>query len=248
MKRLKSTLVLLVTSLLLSAQVWAAERTAPTFPEFSTIESGKTYYLYNVGAEKFLTRSTTGTQYPAIGEYNKAVAIDVIARSDGSYSLQFSDNKYYIYATSSLNSRSSLYNDGLFTITGNSDGYTIQCAPANTGYYNATQFIGYATAASNDRIVPTLTEGNIIWKFIEKEAAEYYIAKRRLYEALLQCDTYFYTIDNFEKVYNDPTSTLREVCCFHQSMLAQNGVTIRFSLRMMQNKSGLFITTVCIHI
>lgn len=207
MKRLKSTLVLLVTSLLLSAQVWAAERTAPTFPEFSTIESGKTYYLYNVGAEKFLTRSTTGTQYPAIGEYNKAVAIDVIARSDGSYSLQFSDNKYYIYATSSLNSRSSLYNDGLFTITGNSDGYTIQRAPANANSYNETEFVGYATDATNDRIVPTLTEGNIIWKFIEKETAEYYIAKRRLYEALLQCDTYFYTIDNFEKVYNDPTSS-----------------------------------------
>lgn len=197
----------MVTSLLLSAQVWAAERTAPTFPEFSTIESGKTYYLYNIGAEKFLTRSINGTQYPAVGEYNKAVAVDVIQQTDGSYTLQFSDNKYYIYATSSLNSRSSLYNDGLFTITGNSDGYTIQCAPANTGYYNETEFVGYATDATNDRIVPTLTEGNIIWKFIEKEAAEYYIAKRRLYEALLQCDTYFYTIDNFEKVYNDPTSS-----------------------------------------
>ncbi len=207
MKRLKSTLVLLVASLLLSAQVWAAERTAPTFPEFSTIESGKTYYLYNVGTEKFLTRSTTSTRNPAIGIYNKAVAVDVIQQTDGSYTLQFSDNKYYIYATSYLDSQSSLSNYCYFTITGNSDGYTIQRAPANTVYYNETEFVGYATDATNDRIVPTLTEGNIIWKFIEKEAAEYYIAKRRLYEALLQCDTYFYTIDNFEKVYNDPTSS-----------------------------------------
>lgn len=197
----------MVTSLLLSAQVWAAERTAPTFPEFSTIESGKTYYLYNVGTEKFLTRSTKHTDYPAVGEYNKAVAVDVIQQTDGSYTLQFSDNKYYIYATSSLKSRSSSDNYCYFTITGNSDGYTIQRAPANTGYYNETEFVGYATDATDDRIVPTLTEGNIIWKFIEKEAAEYYIAKRRLYEALLQCDTYFYTIDNFEKVYNDPTSS-----------------------------------------
>ena len=197
----------MVTSLLLSAQVWAAERTAPTFPELSTIESGKTYYLYNVGTEKFLTRSITGTRYPAIGIYNKAVAVDVIQQTDGSYTLQFSDNKYYIYATSYLDSQSSLSNSSYFTITGNSDGYTIQRAPANTSYYNETEFVGYATDATNDRIVPTLTEGNIIWKFIEKEAAEYYIAKRRLYEALLQCDTYFYTIDNFEKVYNDPTSS-----------------------------------------
>lgn len=207
MKRLKSTLVLLVTSLLLSAQVWAAERTEPTFPEFSTIESGKTYYLYNVGTEKFLTRSTTDTRYPAIGIYNKAVAVDVIQQTDGSYTLQFNDNKYYIYANASLDSQSSLSNRSYFTITGNSDGYTIQRAPANTSYYNETEYVGYATDATNDRIVPTLTEGNIIWKFIEKEAAEYYIAKRRLYEALLQCDKYFYTIDNFEKVYNDPTSS-----------------------------------------
>lgn len=197
----------MVTSLLLSAQVWAAERTAPVFPEFSTIESGKTYYLYNVGTEKFLTRSTTSTRNPAIGIYNKAVAVDVIQQTDGSYTLQFSDNKYYIYAESLLDSQSSLSNRCYFTITGNSDGYTIQRAPANTSYYNETEFVGYATDATNDRIVPTLTEGNIIWKFIEKEAAEYYIAKRRLYEALLQCDTYFYTIDNFEKVYNDPTSS-----------------------------------------
>ena len=197
----------MVTSLLLSAQVWATERTAPVFPEFSTIESGKTYYLYNVGTEKFLTRSTTSTRNPAIGIYNKAVAVDVIQQTDGSYTLQFSDNKYYIYATSLLDSQSSFSNSCYFTITGNSDGYTIQRAPANTSYYNETEFVGYATDATDDRIVPTLTEGNIIWKFIEKEAAEYYIAKRRLYEALLQCDTYFYTIDNFEKVYNDPTSS-----------------------------------------
>ncbi len=197
----------MVTSLLLSAQVWAAERTAPVFPEFSTIESGKTYYLYNVGTEKFLTRSTTNTLCPAIGEYNKAVAVDVIQQTDGSYTLQFSDNKYYIIATSYTISQSYPNNSSYFAIAGNASGYTIQRAPANATSYNETEFVGYATDATDDRIVPTLTEGNIIWKFIEKEAAEYYIAKRRLYEALLQCDTYFYTIDNFEKVYNDPTSS-----------------------------------------
>ena len=206
MKRLKSTLVLLVTSLLLCTQA-LAERTAPQFPESSTIESGKTYYLYNLAAEKFLTRSTVNTGYPGVGEYNKAVSVDVIQQADGSYTLQFSDNKYYIYATDDLRSRSDLTNYNFFTITGNSDGYTVQRAPTNTNNYNATQFVGYPTDATDDRIVPTLTEGNIIWKFIEKDAAEYYIAKRRLYEALLQCDTYFYTIDNFEKLYNDPTSS-----------------------------------------
>ncbi len=31
----------------------AAERVAPTFPEAKTLESGKTYYLYNVGSQGF---------------------------------------------------------------------------------------------------------------------------------------------------------------------------------------------------
>ncbi len=206
MKRLESTLVLLVASLLLCTQA-LAERTAPQFPEPSAIESGKTYYLYNVGAVKFLTRSTTGTQYPAIGEYNKAAAVDVIKQTDGSYTLQFSDNKYYINADSCISSQSWLNYYSYLTIAGNASGYKIQRAPANTSYYNETEFIGYAADATNDRIVPTLTDGNIVWKFIEKDAAEYYIAKRRLYEALLQCDKYFYAIDSFEKVYNDPASS-----------------------------------------
>ena len=206
MKKLKSTLVILVASLLLCTQA-LANRTAPQFPEFSTIESGKTYYLYNVGTEKFLTRSTTNTQYPAIGEYNKAEAVDVIKQTDGSYTLQFSGNKYYIIATSSTDSQSWLNNYSYFTIAGNASGYKIQRATVNTSYYNETEFIGYPTDSANDRIVPTLTDGNIVWKFIEKDAAEYYIAKRRLYEALLQRDTYFYAIDSFEKVYNDAASS-----------------------------------------
>ena len=39
-----------------------------------------------------------------------------------------------------------------FTITGKSDGYTIQRAPANTGYYNETEFVGYATDATRNEM------------------------------------------------------------------------------------------------
>ncbi|MBR7166270.1 MAG: leucine-rich repeat domain-containing protein [Bacteroidaceae bacterium] len=208
MSKIKFSLAMLVASLFLFTNVWAAERTAPTFPKASSVESGKTYYLYNVGADKFLTRSTVVTSYPGVGKYAKAVAVDVSAMSDGSYTLRFSNNKYYIYAqSSSMFSRSSVDRECYFTIAGTADGYTIQRAPANTSYYKENQFVGYPGDAADDRIVPNLTEGNITWKFIEKEAAEYYIAKRRLYDALLTTDEYFYTVDKFEKIYNDPASS-----------------------------------------
>lgn len=208
MDKIKRYLVIVVTSLLLFTQAWAAERTAPTFPTSATVESGKTYYLYNIGTDKFLTRSTTGTSYPGLGEYRNAIAIDVKEKTDGSYTLQISESKYYIYAqSSSMSTQSSLDRECYYTITGNASSYKIQRAPANTSYYKENEFVGYAADATNDRIVPNLTEGNITWKFIEKDAAEYYIAKRRLYDALQTTDTYFYTVDNFEKVYKDPAST-----------------------------------------
>ena len=203
MKKLQLLLVILVASISLSAQVKAAGRTEPQFPQASTVESGKTYYLYNIETGKFLT----GSSAPYIGEYTNAVAVDVVGMSDGSYTLQYSESKHYISALNSMNSTASVSRTCYYSIIGGADSYKIQRAPANTSYYVETEFVGYPTDATDNRIVPNLTEGNITWKFIEKDAAEYYIAKRRLYEALLVTDTYFYTIDNFEKVYNNPGST-----------------------------------------
>lgn len=204
MKKLQLLLAILVASISLSVQVRAAERTAPQFPQASTVESGKTYYLYNIGTDKFLT----GYSNPYIDEYTEAVAIDVVAMSDGSYTLQYSDSKRYINAMSTSMSSSSVVSSySYYSIVGSADSYKIQRAPANKSYYVETEFLGIATEATSNSVVPNLTDGNITWKFIEKDAAEYYIAKRRLYEALLVTDTYFYTVDNFEKVYADPESS-----------------------------------------
>lgn len=204
MKKLQLLLAILVASISLSVQVRAAERTAPQFPQASTVESGKTYYLYNIGTDKFLT----GYSNPYIDEYTEAVAIDVVAMSDGSYTLQYSDSKRYINATStSMTWNSVVSSYSYYSIVGSADSYKIQRAPANKSYYVETEFLGIATEATSNSVVPNLTDGNITWKFIEKDAAEYYIAKRRLYEALLVTDTYFYTVDNFEKVYADPESS-----------------------------------------
>lgn len=154
-----------MASISLSVQVRAAERTAPQFPQASTVESGKTYYLYNIETDKFLK----GTVAPYIDGYTEAVAIDVVAMSDGSYTLQYSDSKRYIDAMStSMTWNSVVSSCSYYSIVGSADSYKIQRAPANKSYYVENEFVGTATDATNNLIVPNLTDGNITWKFIEK--------------------------------------------------------------------------------
>ena len=103
MNRTKTRLALFVASICLCTSVWA-ERVAPTLPDFTTLESGKSYYLYNVGTGKFLTRSTVNSTYPGVGTYGAAVTI--AQASNGSYTLRFADGTttYYLYAQSSTTS------------------------------------------------------------------------------------------------------------------------------------------------
>jgi len=54
--KLKTLLTLAVASLCSVHGAWA-ERVAPTSPEPQTLESGNTYYLYNVGSQKYLSES-----------------------------------------------------------------------------------------------------------------------------------------------------------------------------------------------
>ena len=173
MNRTKTRLALFVASICLCTSVWA-ERVAPTFPDFTTLESGKTYYLYNVGTGKFLTRSTvSSTYYPGVGTYG--AAITVAQASNGSYTLRFADGTttYYLYAeTSTISSQSGVGNNCYFAIKDSLGGYVIQRSTANKTYYVADEYVGYADGAANDRIVPNLTEGNIVWQLMETAVAE----------------------------------------------------------------------------
>ncbi|MBR6601226.1 MAG: leucine-rich repeat domain-containing protein [Bacteroidaceae bacterium] len=211
MNRTKTRLALLVASICLCTSVWA-ERVAPTLPDFTTLESGKTYYLYNVGTGKFLTRSTVSNTYPGVGTYGAAVT--VAQASNGSYTLRFADGitTYYLYAeTSTTSSRSSVYNNCYFAIKDSLGGYVIQRSTANTSYYVENEYVGYADGAANDRIVPNLTEGNIVWQLMETTVAERYFAEHKLYTALEAMNPYNYTIDQYETIYANPESTTEEL-------------------------------------
>ena len=210
MNRTKTRLALFVASICLCTSVWA-ERVAPTLPDFTTLESGKSYYLYNVGTGKFLTRSND--YYPIVGTYGSAITITLC--DNGSYTLQFADDgttTSYLYAdASTTSSRSSVYNNCYFAIKDSLGGYVIQRSTANTSYYVENEYVGYADGAANDRIVPNLTEGNIVWQLMETTVAERYSAEHKLYTALEATDSYNYTIDKYETIYANPESTDEEL-------------------------------------
>ena len=212
MNRTKTRLALLVASICLCTSVWA-ERVAPTLPDFTTLESGNTYYLYNVGTGKFLTRSTvSSTYYPGVGTYG--AAITVAQASNGSYTLRFADGTttYYLDAKSNTtSSQSSVGNLCYFTIEESLGGYVIQRSTTNTQYYVANEYVGYADGATDDRIVPNLTEGNIVWQLMETTVAERYFAEHKLYTALEAMNPYDYETGIYEEVYANPESTNEEL-------------------------------------
>ena len=192
------TLIMLVGAITSS---WAAERTAPTLPTPVELTSGKSYYLYNVETGKFLSLYNS---YPNIDTYGIAVIPEI--QEDGSYTLKISGK--YIYAQSTYTStQTSINKQCYFTIATTTDGYTIQRAPSNTSYYKAEQYLGFVDGSDNNRITPDVTEGNIVWQFMEAETAEYYFAKHKLYTALEAMNGFDYEIGYYEAIYNNAAST-----------------------------------------
>lgn len=206
MNRTKTRLALLVASICLCTSVWA-ERVAPTFPDFTTLESGKTYYLYNVGTGKFLAKGSNSVVLDSYGE-----PIEFVLESNSSYTLKLDD--YYLKAEASKMSASSTTKDrtSYFSIKDSLGGYVIQRSTANTSYYVSNEYIGYADGATDNRIVPNLTEGNIVWQLLEIDnVTEHYFAKHKLYAALEAMNPYNYTIDKYEAIYANPESTTEEL-------------------------------------
>ena len=206
MNRTKTRLALFVASICLCTSVWA-ERVAPTLPDFTTLESGKSYYLYNVGTGKFLTKGTNSVVLDFYGE-----PIKFILESNSSYTLKLGD--YYLKAEASKMSASSTTKDrtSYFSIKDSLGGYVIQRSTANTSYYVSNEYIGYADGATDNRIVPNLTEGNIVWQLLEiDDVTEHYFAKHKLYAALEAMNPYNYTIDKYEAIYANPESTTEEL-------------------------------------
>ena len=209
MKKIRLLLALFAASI--GAVLNVSARIAPTLPEAQTLESGKTYYLYNVMENKFLSRSTTNTNYAGLSTYGDKIVVTATA-NEKEYTIQWANNNYYWTGYDSYVSSSSSKNSKLsmFTIGESSKGYTIQRSVTNTTYYKADEFVGY-DGSNGDRLSPALAEGSIHWVLFSVEDAEYYIAKHKLYTNMEIADQYNFYITQYESVYENPASTTEEL-------------------------------------
>lgn len=210
------------TVLALAAGLWAAhgvaaDRVAPVFPEPTTFTPGEAYYLYNVGAGKFLSVDD-GLTFADTG-----AEVLITAAKEGGYNVQFTSTGRYLRrngqtTVSTDNYSSSTYCNWAITLSG--DAYTIQTDESCTSYYNADQFLGW-DGGENTTLNPALaSSAHVTWQLIDDEAGAYYCAKLDLYNALQAMDAYDYNVDKFETIYSDAGSTTEELAAAAAALTA----------------------------
>ena len=84
-QQVRMLLTLLVVSFCAVQSAWA--RVAPTFPTPQTLESGKTYYLYNVGSDRFLYYDGSVNAYKAAEPWSGFK--DVVSMAVSKYTLTY---------------------------------------------------------------------------------------------------------------------------------------------------------------
>ncbi|MBR7049326.1 MAG: leucine-rich repeat domain-containing protein [Prevotella sp.] len=197
-KRLISLLVLMLN---ITGAVWAA-RTAPTLPAAQTLQSGRTYYLYNIDSQLFLHRYYTN--YVNLDANGSAVTFT--SRNDkgtGAYTIQFADNYYlHLYGYNKdvgINEDNNSYQ----IVTGSSSAYKIQKSSHASDYY-ADHYFGHdVTDSDASSLYSNLTSGNITWKLINVDDAELYIARLALYNALNVADGMNLISTPYETIYQN---------------------------------------------
>ena len=211
MKTIKHFVLAFVASLWAAHGV-AADRVAPVLPEATTLTPGETYYLYNVGAGKFLSLAENNSDLTFA---DTGAEVLVTAAKEGGYNVQFTSTERYLnrYNQTRVNlysySNPSTSCNWAFTLSG--DAYTIQTDSSYTRYYNADQFLGW-DGGENTMLNPALaSSAHVAWQLIDGEAGAYYCAKLDLYNALQAMDAYDYNVDKFETIYSDAGSTTEEL-------------------------------------
>ena len=203
MKNFRLLLALLVASIGSVQGAWA--RTAPTLPETTTLESGKTYYFYNASSDRFLYRSG---DVPEI-QQGRATSVFVTQTADKTYMLQFSDNNRYIWTSGGdLNTQTGIDSDVYFRIEPTEGGYIIR----RNKNYNENQYVGYnGSTRANSNVG---SDGNILWQFISadlKDQVDMYAAKTYLNSALNAAETTQYEVSDYNDIYEDATQTASQI-------------------------------------
>lgn len=209
MNKTKLRFALFVASICLCVSSWA-ERVAPTFPEFTTFEAGKSFCLYNVEEGKFIGNSEYGGI--ELSEYGQP--LEITEASEGFYYFRFtlSGNEYSMcYKTNYDGTTWFTYGYGTpynyeFSILKNNDDYLIKANDIND-YFNDNASLGY----NGENFAVNMTEGSIHWQFVDAEVAKHYFARHKLYTALEASDIYNYPTEYYEAIYENSESTTEEL-------------------------------------
>ena len=205
-----------IIAMLCSFTGMRAERVMPTKPTPATLESGKTYYLYNVGTERYLATYASNNSYAGLNVNGREV--EITQQTNGAYTIKFVDNNYYFSLWHDYGCRVNEYNTNssslsycYWQIDPVTDGYHITTSSANGGYSGTKdKFVGATSVTS--QVVPNLTEGNIVWQLYEaNENIADYASKMSLYLALEEAEALGYNVDREEAIYNNPASTAAEL-------------------------------------
>ena len=210
----KLIFVLSLMAMAWSSAVYAAERVAPTLPTAQTPESGKSYWIYNVGAKMFIgPRKSSSISTTTLSLDGVEIELQPYKEGFKLYSATQSGNYLYWYSGALIGYGD--YNNidyRTWSISSTEGGYTIQCY-TNNPYYNATEYVG----CNSSEIRANYTEGNIVWQFFNPADAAHYAAEVKLYQALESlngtalegCDCF---LGQYETLYtNRATATVDEL-------------------------------------
>lgn len=171
-------LLMLLCVSLCSIKSWA-QLLRPTMPA-ATLESGKSYYLYNVEAELFMNYSS----YYVVNE--TPIAFTITNLDNGAYTLKDSNGYLYPYSSGRLDYSSSASGKSCYwSITYSDNSYLIQCSELNTSYYNSEQYVGWAGENANYVYYNQPITGSVHWQFIPADTdGDRYVAALKLYKEI----------------------------------------------------------------
>lgn len=243
MKKIRLLLALILASVC-SIQGMRAERTAPTFPndQAKTLESGQTYYLYNIGSGQFAYQQNNSARASATSR-NSVIITEV---SEGIYTIRFTsdDACLWYWNINQTGSSEMRVNNGLdtsygyFRITPTDGGYTIQ----RNYSYDETHFVGNN---SSYYIYANQTSGNIVWQLYDADGVNAilrYKAKEALYDALEAAMGYESAIAEYEAIYENEASTTSELNAAATALNKSLGMSNGYKAPWWNERPILFYT------
>ena len=224
MNKTKLRIALFMASICLCVSSWA-ERVAPTFPEFTTFEAGKSFCLYNVEESKFYLCDGSGQDFGIYG-----TTIQMVEGSEGGCLIQLLDGSYPNYYFYSYYPRVYVYDVGTeFNIIKSSDHYLIQ---QKEDYIEDNEYFGYDPNRDSYHFYTDMTEGSIHWQFVDAEVAKHYFARHKLYTALEATNPYNYPTEYYEAIYEDAESTTEEL--EEAARILTNGLALTLSYQQKE--------------